>query len=300
MIPVTYTEAINGKPTGLSYKLANYVSKKLNETHTINSLKKKYNTEYDSTLLNDLLNDNVIDYEIYNNEMKNLKPEGPGIITTAGNKNIRKMKHSEEWLSDRNIVYTLDNYNREFNKNLKVGGCHNMTFFECTCGRHELETEQRIFKSYGYEMRDFQETNSNFSNFDILKELENKNYNCFGCVFNTDVSSGRGIHWVAVFINLIKEPYTFEYFDSAGQPIMDELIEFFKKQEKKLKQQNIKSLIIHVSNRIQQKDYHSCGPYSLYYIRARLEGVPWMYFRDFEIGDTKMHDFRKNLFRISS
>jgi hypothetical protein len=44
-------------------------------------------------------------------------------------------------------------------------------------------------------------------------------------------------------------------------------------------------------------DNSSCGPYSLYYIISRLEGVSSDAFQKNRIPDHKMWEFRKILFR---
>jgi hypothetical protein len=59
-----------------------------------------------------------------------------------------------------------------------------------------------------------------------------------------------------------------------------------------------KSIKVIIATRIvNQKDNHSCGSYSLYYIISRLSGTPYSYFKNTKIGDENMHEFRKFLFR---
>lgn len=118
--------------------------------------------------------------------------------------------------------------------------------------------------------------------------------NCFGTVLNTDYSTGGGIHWVAIFVNMIEMPYTFEYFDSGGSQVMPEIEVFFRR----LKSVFPEAIIINVSRRVQQKNNHACGAYALYYVYSRYQGVPWTYFRDYIVGDDLMTKFRKHLFSL--
>lgn len=291
MIHSSFTEAKNGSKVATSDETLKQIRKELNiktndPVKIVNELKSVTGATFESEALQhhmviDKIGSNLVLKELNDN----FKPVGPGVIN-------KKLDYSKDWFSGSNINEITGQWNNEFS-NKVIGGCHGMTFFECTCGRHNLEREKRVFKGFDFHMRDFENERDALSYFDINEAL--KTYNCFGCVINTDYSSGPGIHWVSIFIDCTKELCSFEYFDSGGGTILPEILKFFKKLKSQLKKN---SIIIHVSNRIQQRDNHSCGPYSLYYLRSRLEGVPWMYFRDFEIKDDKMHDFRKQLFRI--
>lgn len=121
----------------------------------------------------------------------------------------------------------------------------------------------------------------------------------FGVVFNTDKSTGKGEHWLAVFGDF-RDPKncTIEYFDSAGKAPMPEVnswmakasVEWGKKFECPVQP-------LAVSCMIYQNDSHSCGVYALYYIMSRLEGVPNKDFQKPSVNDEMMHQFRKYLFR---
>ena len=61
---------------------------------------------------------------------------------------------------------------------------------------------------------------------------------------------------------------------------------------------NISVEIIIVSSLEHQESNTECGLYTLFYIRARLENVPYSRFLEQEIPDENMIEFRKHCFRI--
>ena len=172
------------------------------------------------------------------------------------------------------------------------GGCSGKIFFECTCGKYQLERVKRIHKAFDFVCRDFAKFPQSLTYFDINKEL--LTYNSFSCIVNTDYHYGGGIHWVCIFIDATRPTITLEFFDSVGDPILPEIKDFFKKIQSECSR---KCTIVIASNTCQQRDNHSCGAYAAYYISARLEGVPFGYFQEFEIKDSNMHKYRKTLFR---
>lgn len=227
---------------------------------------------YEVSSIIDLLEEDIPG-SIKGDIVKNIKPKGPG--------------DSTKWFTGTNINQCLQRINRMFEK--MEGGLDDTLFSK----EIEKELDQRIPKYIPFHMRD---------EVGELQRVDFDGYNCFGTVLNTDYYDGEGIHWVAIFVNVIKEPYTLEYFDSGGEAIMKETLEYFKKlKELIIKRFEPKKdiLIINVSNRIQQVDDYSCGSYALYYVYARLQGVPWRFFRDYPIGDHRMHTFRKHLFRLA-
>lgn len=155
-----------------------------------------------------------------------------------------------------------------------------------------------------FQMRDFETAPSqhmSLSKIDFVEQYAT-GIRRFGVVFNTDKSTGNGQHWFAIYGDFSKSKFTLEYFNSAGDQPLDEICSWLTDTKHRL----IKGLnkppkdveVITVTDIVNQKDNHSCGSYSLYYIMSRLDGAPWEYFKKNKIGDAKMHDFRKNhLFR---
>jgi hypothetical protein len=138
-------------------------------------------------------------------------------------------------------------------------------------------------------------------------------FNCLGCVLNTDISSGRGKHWVAVFIDCRDDnEWTIEYFNSAGNPPPTTMINWMEKTRKQLtdyankltdssssnKPINVETVC--VTDIEHQQSETECGMYSLFYIRARLDGKSYKWFTQTVIPDADMIEFRKHLFRKHS
>lgn len=128
----------------------------------------------------------------------------------------------------------------------------------------------------------------------------------FGVVFNTDPSDRTGQHWFTIFINHNQklDNYTIELFNSSGKDIANKKFNEFwintsydiskttKKECKFFKVSNIQH---------QKNNTGSCGAYSLFYIYARLNGVPYEEFNNKTriISDYEMNSFRKLLFRLA-
>ena len=133
------------------------------------------------------------------------------------------------------------------------------------------------------------------------------------CVLNTDVSTGRGIHWVCIFVDTTRNPISIEYFNSAGNPpflnatkwMEQTRAELLKCQphgedpaasaHSSLQRKQVETLS--VTSVPHQESDSECGVYCLFYIRKRLEGTPYSYFMDKRIPDSEMTEFRKYLFR---
>jgi hypothetical protein len=119
------------------------------------------------------------------------------------------------------------------------------------------------------------------------------------CVLNTDVHTGRGIHWVCVFVDCSKSPYSIEYWNSAGNPPFNSVVRWMEETRADLKKYkpNISVNTYSVTSVPHQESNSECGVYTLFYIRKRLEGTPIQYFMDKRIPDEVMTEFRKYLFR---
>jgi len=132
---------------------------------------------------------------------------------------------------------------------------------------------------------------------------------CFGCVLNTDTSTGPGKHWVAVFVDCRGrggEPWTVEYFNSAGNPPPRAVTRWSEKTRARLVEyrrqlppaQQGEVLTVPVTDVDHQESQTECGLYALFYIRRRLEGTPYAFFLDRPIPDEAMTAFRAHVFRV--
>jgi hypothetical protein len=225
----------------------------------ISNLKKVYECSTDSCLLENRDVINILGQNVVNNQLdNNFKPDGP--------------LDKNEWLSNSDIDSVLSQINKKDGNN--------------------------IFKHINFQMRDFEKTGSELASIDFANEYKNNGIKCFGVVFNDDVSTGNGTHWTAMFGDFRKKPFTIEHFNSSGAGPQNEMRIWMKKTKMKLeKELNVTVNVIEVSKIQHQMDNSSCGPYSLYYIISRLEGVSSDAFQKNRIPDNKMWEFRKILFR---
>jgi len=175
-------------------------------------------------------------------------------------------------------------------------------------------TEFTDFYAAPFAMADFETNGDAFGKIKLADLYSGKGSQnicrTFGCIHNTDVSRGRGIHWVAVFVDMRAPPestipWTLEYFNSAGRAPAVATTRWMERQRAdliKLREELSASVAVEVwavSNVSHQNSQTECGPYALYYIRRRLEGAAPKDFMDsdFIIPDSAMTEFRQYLFR---
>lgn len=133
---------------------------------------------------------------------------------------------------------------------------------------------------------------------------------CFGCIVNTDTSRGPGKHWVAVFVDCRPppgEPWTVEYFNSAGRPPPKPMVGWMERTRAQLAEYRsgrpenrntiCEAISVPVTDMDHQESQTECGLYALFYIRRRLEGVPYTFFEQQLVPDEAMTTFREHVFR---
>ncbi len=189
-----------------------------------------------------------------------------------------------------------------------------------------LQRWARVFTSffpYPFAMMDFDRTGEPFATIDPVAVLageipinlgpglEETRRPCqtLGCVVNTDVSTGKGKHWVAVFVDC-RGPggWTVEYFNSAGRPPPKAMTNWMERTRARLatarKSGKTDGAVtaVAVTDVAHQESQTECGLYALFYIRRRLEGTPAAYFEDPTkiITDDEMTEFRKHCFRAAT
>ena len=170
-----------------------------------------------------------------------------------------------------------------------------------------------------FQMLDFLETKTELVYLDLLFYLK-QGYRRFGCVFNTDVSTGKGKHWFCLFLDFSKlskqdvenclhrsiptllrctPRCTIEYFNSSGNPARPQVEYWCINKEKELRRQlkGINSWIIKATDLRHQWSHTECGVYSLFYIWQRLQGRSYIEFAENWITDEQMIQARKSFFR---
>jgi hypothetical protein len=168
------------------------------------------------------------------------------------------------------------------------------------------KTAPKIFKKRFYhipfQMIDFAETGSELSKLDV-GDLANQGYDCFGVIMNTDLSTGRGIHWFCLYGDLAhkgtkEDPYVIEYFNSSGNPPRYQVTTWMENTKAELLRDYKKHCKIRRSIPIRiQKSQTECGVWSLIYIKCRLMGYSPNIFYKQKTTDGDVIDHRKHLFR---
>ena len=147
-----------------------------------------------------------------------------------------------------------------------------------------------------YQMIDFDIVKTELATLDIV--TISKSYDSLGVVLNTDVSTGGGIHWFALYCDFKTKPLQLEYFNSSGNLPRKEVQIWLARNKRTLLDAGMQCEVINAARIAHQQDSETeCGPYSLYYIKSRLNGVPAEQFNKKRIPDAKMLEFRQTLFR---
>lgn len=154
------------------------------------------------------------------------------------------------------------------------------------------------YKHINFATIDFASIDHELNNVSIV-DLIKENKNCLGCVVNTDISTGRGKHWICVFLNAdhSNKKCTVEFFNSSGNKPVLQMHEWMNKQKNICEKNNYECEIIIASSFRHQLSDTECGPYACYYISSRVSGVPYQYFKENRIKDEIVEDFRKYMFR---
>jgi len=128
-----------------------------------------------------------------------------------------------------------------------------------------------------FQMIDFMQTRTELSKLDIM-QLVKDGYNCFGVILNTDVSTGGGKHWFALYGDLAHkgtkdDPYVLEYFNSSGYPPRTQVITWMEKVKHDMARDHGKHInIVYATHKQIQYSRTECGVWSLVYILSRLMG----------------------------
>ena len=129
------------------------------------------------------------------------------------------------------------------------------------------------FYAIDYHMIDFDEDpNSELNKLDFVKQVSSGKTR-FGVIFNTDVHTGGGKHWFAIFFDFrnitkdINEPSTINFFNSSGNHPVERLDVWLKNKMQELENKTGKSFVLKIiSNKRVQYGSTECGIYSMYFI----------------------------------
>lgn len=131
-------------------------------------------------------------------------------------------------------------------------------------------------------------------NFNLEEQLERKKHK-IGIIFNVDVHTGDGIHWVSMFLNLKKGKIF--YFDSAGDEIPPQLQKFVDMVTEQGRQIGKRFTFDQNSPTEHQYGTSECGVYALFFIIQMLrDKISAHALKTRRIKDKHIHKFRKVFF----
>lgn len=168
---------------------------------------------------------------------------------------------------------------------------------------HSKRLFGKKLKHINFHMADFMHSGTELSKLDMLEVIK-QGYDCLCVVFNTDVSSGPGKHWLCVYGDLSHagtsdDPYVLEYFNSSGRAMMKSVNEWMILCKKKLLESGMYlNYIYPLLSKPVQTSRTECGMWSLIYIRSRLENKSPTFLYDAKIDDKDMIKYRKYVFLV--
>lgn len=172
-----------------------------------------------------------------------------------------------EWLSTIDIEDVLKQYEKS-HKHFKLLGVVPMDFDSPMVGSACVDT--------------------NFCNFDIKEQLDN-DITHIGMVFNLDKHYDDGSHWVAGFLDLVKNK--FYYFDSYGMPTTPEIRKLYERV--KVQGEGLgKKITFHENVQRHQYKESECGVYCINFITYLLNNQTFENYNSVKRGDDTIFKFR--------
>lgn len=219
---------------------------------------------------------------------------------------IAKAKEITKCDTERCVIEKIDDSDvkKELETNFKLAGPTGIELLnnyniDNTLKQWKLKFPK--FYAYNFNMRDFKREQDTLATVDVYNDIYKKNYDVAACVINSDVYSGSGIHWMALLCDF-RNPklFTVEFFNSSGQMPSQEFNAWLYDTKNNMLEAGKPIEVVKVCNVKQQNSRTECGVYSLYYIWARLNNIPYTFFQSHRIEDQKMFEFRQHLFHNNS
>lgn len=186
--------------------------------------------------------------------------------------------------------------------------------FNIDAGLRQWAATRPDFFPYNFNMRDY--ASNSFVDRTVVHQpdtlatvawadLARRGIRRAACVINSDVYSGPGKHWMALFADTTADPPSVEFFNSSGSAPAAEWVNWLVKTRAQIDavmgsgssgSPAKPCRIVKVTSIRHQDSKSECGVYSLFYIWARLHGVPPEYFMKTPVPDQLMFEFRQHLF----
>jgi len=126
-----------------------------------------------------------------------------------------------------------------------------------------------------------------------LQKMKEKNIHKIGIVYNLDISTRDGSHWVAMYID--NKNNEINYYDSYGSLPTPLIHKFIQKLVEQYKEINIIPIVIFNDKRHQYKT-SECGMFSINFILERINGKTMYDFHTKKITDDDMLYLRNILY----
>lgn len=173
-------------------------------------------------------------------------------------------KSKDEWLSTIDIENVMEQYQDKYKDFLFIGAVPMDFDYEKSPGNCIVDELCKI-------------------NLNTLKKKKKKR---IGIVFNLDKHYQSGSHWVAMFIDLIKN--MMYYWDSYAEPPPEEVNILAKRLQKQAKKNNYN--IKYKVNKVRhQYENSECGVYCMYFITKLLQGKRFEDIINHKINDNEMN-----------
>jgi hypothetical protein len=214
-----------------------------------------------------------------------LKLDGPTDVSLLNNFHIDDTM--KQWTQRFTDFFPYDFNMRDFEANGKT--LHTITMDQLYNGSTDTQITRRILTG------------------DDATSHKPRKFRTAGCVINTDLYTGRGVHWMALFVDMRATSgiWTVEFFNSSGNAPSIEYAGWLEKTKIQLESiiatHGLKiTVLIKRVCLTHQRSRTECGVYSLFYIYSRLLGVPVEFFQKNRVPDEVMFEFRQHLFHDNS
>jgi len=126
-----------------------------------------------------------------------------------------------------------------------------------------------------------------------LMSLKKRGIHKIGIIYNTDVSTSNGEHWVAIYID--NKRNEINYYDSYASIPIKLIHKFIERIAKQYHKHNIEPTVIY-NDRRHQYAHSECGMYSMNFILERLHGSSMWDISNMKIPDSNMTYLRQLLY----
>ena len=175
------------------------------------------------------------------------------------------LKNKNTWLNTYDIYYVMKQYEKTYNDFVFLGPIPADCPVKINCELSKLD----------------------------LMNMKKKGINKIGIIYNLDISTQSGSHWVAVYIdNKNNEINYYDSYSGISTPLITKFIHTISEQYTK---NNINPVIIYNDKR-HQYGGSECGMYSMNFILERLHGKTMYDISKMSIPDSKMTHLRDLLY----